>query len=133
MSAAGSSAAEVSAAKPSAAYPRRKDVRSGRSSAADRNLLKFFSDGHFLSGQLRQFAAESARIRADSGGVRRSPPNVRRTFGGVRQKIVLAEVRRIRAESARIRADPRESAAEELPPTEKPVNFISSAINQYDK
>ena len=95
MSAAGSSAAEVSAAKPS---------------AADRNLLKFFSDGHFLSGQLRQFAAESARIRADSGGVRRSPPNVRRTFGGVRQKIVLAEVQRIRADPGGVRAYPRGSA-----------------------
>ena len=35
----------------------------------------------FSSEQLRQFAAESTRIRADSGGVRHSPPDLRRTSG----------------------------------------------------
>ena len=86
---------------------RRKNVRGGSSSAADSILREVFSGGHFPSEQLRQFAAESARIRADSGGVRRSPPNVRRTFGGVRWKFFLAEVRRIRAEPGGVRAFPR--------------------------
>ncbi len=54
---------------------RRKNVRGGSSSAADSILREVFSGGHFPSEQLRQFAAESARIRAEFGGVRR-------TFGG---------------------------------------------------
>ena len=54
--------------------PRRKDVRGGSSSARGSDIRKIFSGGHFSSEQLRQFAAEAWRIRADPRGVRRSPP-----------------------------------------------------------
>ena len=80
---------------------------------ADSNFLKLFSGGHFSSEQLRQFAAESARIWAEFSGVRR-------TFGGVRWKFLLAEGRRIRVEPGRVRADSRESATEGFPPSIKP-------------
>ena len=89
---------------------RRKNVRRGSSSVADSNFWKFFSGGHFSSEQLRLFAAESVRIRADPGGVWWSPPDVRRSsleiFIGGNSADPRGTGRSPRV-SARIRACPR--------------------------
>ena len=70
---------------------------------AESNLREIFSGGHFLIQQLRQFAAESAERSPD---VPQSPPE--NCVGGSP------------ADPGGVRAYLRESAAEELPPTEKP-------------
>ena len=94
-------------------------------------LGKFFMAEIFLSEQLRQFAAESARIRADSGGVRQCPPDVRRTSGGDRWKLFLAEVQRICAEPGGVRAE----SARKVFRRGKSLNFdmilLSMLCNNY--
>ena len=47
-----------------------------------------------FSEQLRQFAAESTRIRADSGGVRQCPADVPRTSGGVARRCQACRAQR---------------------------------------
>ena len=63
-----------------------------------------------MSEQPRQFAAESARIRAEFG-------RVRRTFGGRSAELAGNFLWRKFGGSARNRADSRESAAEGLLPS----------------
>ena len=92
---------------------RRERVRGGQGPP------KFLADSWrtFFWRTVRQFAADSARIRADPRGVRRSPPDIRRTSGGVRWSPpknffggLPADPRgsgRTPRGSGRIRADPR--------------------------
>ena len=82
----------------------RTSVRGERSFAV---YVKLVGVGDIFWRTVRQFAADSARIRANSGEFARSSPNVRRTranVGGVREIKKLANGWRTRAEFARIRA-----------------------------
>ena len=80
-------------------------------------LGKFFSGGKFFQ---RTTPPVRGGVGADSGGVRQCPLDVRRTSSGVRWNFFLAEGQQIRAEPGGVRAETRFSAAEGLPPREKP-------------